>query len=222
MNLFQSSKILNFESLRYQMVETQIISRDIEDKKVINAMKKVPRHLFVAKDLEEDAYNDHPLPIGLGQTISQPYMVAQMTSVLGTCGSSRILEIGTGSGYQASILAELVAEVFTIECIETLAHSAERVVRGLGYENIFMKIGDGTLGWQEHSTYDGILITAATPFFPLPLVEQLKDGGIIVAPIGDKSIQTLTKARKIGNKLHQEQLFDCVFVPLVGRYGWRE
>lgn len=222
MKLFQHSKSGDFESLRRKMVETQIIARNISNSQVIAAMLKIPRELFIPKYLQNEAYNDSPLPIGESQTISQPYIVAQMTQALEPKNTDRILEIGTGSGYQSVILAEIVQEVFTIECIETLARRAESVVEKLGYKNIFIKVGDGTMGWEEHAPYNGILITAATPKLPPPLVEQLKEGGIIVAPIGNKIVQTLTKITKIGGELHQEQLFECTFVPLVGAYGWKE
>lgn len=221
MKLFRRLKGGDFESMRHQMVETQIIGRGITNQQVIDAMMKVPRHLFVPTYLQNEAYNDYPLPIGEAQTISQPYMVAEMTAALEPKENDRVLEIGSGSGYQAAILAEIVNELFTIERIETLARRAENLLRQLDYKNIFIKVGDGTMGWQEYAPYDSILITAATPELPPPLVEQLKEGGIIVAPIGNKIVQTLTKIKKIGGMLHQEQLFDCMFVPLVGAYGWK-
>jgi protein-L-isoaspartate(D-aspartate) O-methyltransferase len=204
------------------MVETQLIPRGITDSQVLGAMMKVPRHLFVPEHLQEKAYNDYPLPIGEGQTISQPYMVAQMTEVLELTKESLILEIGTGSGYQTAILAEIVQKVYTIERIEVLAKRAKDLLNKLGYRNIFIKIGDGTIGWKEYSPYDRILITAGTPKVPSPLFDQLKEGGIIIVPIGDRVIQTLTRVRKIKGKIVEEKLFDCMFVPLIGKYGWKD
>lgn len=222
MKLFQHLKSGNFELIRRQMVETQIIRRGITNQQVVEAMLKVPRHKFVPQSLRNEAYNDYPLPIGEAQTISQPYIVAEMTVALESNKRSRILEVGTGSGYQSAILAEIVYEVFTIECKEALAMRAKRILEELGHKNIFTKVGDGTTGWQEYAPYDGILVTAATPQIPPPLIEQLKEGGTIVAPIGDRLTQILTKIKKISGKLHQEELFSCMFVPLIGTYGWHE
>lgn len=220
-SLMKSNSLKNyFDKLRKDMVDNQIIARGINNEYVIQAMLKVPRHLFVPKHLEEEAYNDYPLPIGENQTISQPYMVAEMTAQIEPQPHFRVLEIGTGSGYQSAILAEIVKEVYTIEKIEKLATSAMALLKKLGYNNIFIKVGDGTLGYEEAAPYDAIIVTAGTPKLPYPLFEQLKEGGIIVAPIGGKIFQTLTKIRKVNNEPKEERLFDCMFVPLIGEYGW--
>jgi protein-L-isoaspartate(D-aspartate) O-methyltransferase len=202
------------------MVETQIVGREIENRQVIKAMFEVPRHLFVPNYLQSEAYNDYPLPIGEAQTISQPYMVAKMVALLEPQEDSRILEIGTGSAYQAAVLAEIVQQVFTVEWIDGLAKKAESLTKRLRYDNISIKTGDGSVGWPEHAPYNGIVISAAAPELPAPLVEQLGEGGMIVAPVGNRVIQSLTRAKKISGKLQREQLFDCMFVPLLGAHGW--
>lgn len=203
------------------MVEEQIIARGIKDKRVISAMLKVERHLFAPKTLWRDAYGDYPLPIGESQTISQPYMVAEMTAILEPQKDHSILEIGTGSGYQSAILAELVQEVYTIEIIGSLANKAKQRLKKLGYENIFVKVGDGTLGLPEYAPYDGILVTAGAPELPEPLFEQLKEGGKIVIPIGNRVFQTLIRITKVKGKKEEESFFDCMFVSLIGTYGWK-
>jgi protein-L-isoaspartate(D-aspartate) O-methyltransferase len=202
------------------MVEKQIIGRGIENQQVIKAMMEVPRHLFVPDNLQNEAYNDYPLPIGEAQTISQPYMVAKMAALLGTQDNSRVLEIGTGSAYQAAVLAEIVQHVFTIEWVESLAKKAENLTEELGYDNISVKTGDGSIGWPEHAPYDSIIVTAAAPELPPPLITQLREGGVIVAPIGNRVLQTLTKMTKVSGELQEENLFDCMFVPLLGTHGW--
>lgn len=212
----------DFENLRRWMVETQIILRGVKDQRVINAMLKVPRHRFVPEELRERAYDDMALPIGEGQTISQPYMVAVMTELLEPDMAHRVLEIGTGSGYQAAVLAEIAKEVYTIERIASLSERARSIVRELGYENIFFKVGDGTLGWPEEAPFDRIIITAAAPEIPQTLIEQLNDGGIIVAPVGSRYSQILVKGIKKKGSLITEESVPCVFVPLVGEMGWRE
>lgn len=204
------------------MVETQIILRGVKDQRVINAMLKVPRHKFVPEELIYRAYDDMALPIGEGQTISQPYMVAVMTELLEPDINHRILEIGTGSGYQAAVLAEIAKEVYTIERVASLSERARTIIRELGYENIFFKIGDGTLGWPEEAPFDRIIITAAAPEIPQTLVDQLNDGGIIVAPVGSRYSQILLKGIKKKGSLITEESVPCVFVPLVGEKGWRE
>ncbi|MFN3740619.1 MAG: protein-L-isoaspartate(D-aspartate) O-methyltransferase [Thermodesulfovibrionales bacterium] len=213
---------MDFESLRRWMVETQIILRGVKDPTVINAMLKVPRHRFVPEELMDRAYDDMALPIGEGQTISQPYMVAVMTELIEPDINHRVLEIGTGSGYQAAVLAEIVKEVYTIERVASLSERARQIVRELGYENIFFKIGDGTLGWPEEAPFDRIIVTAAAPEIPDTFVEQLKEGGIVIAPVGSRYSQVLIKGRKQKGSLITEESVPCVFVPLVGEKGWRE
>ncbi|HHN65225.1 MAG TPA: protein-L-isoaspartate(D-aspartate) O-methyltransferase [Nitrospirae bacterium] len=213
---------MDFSELRKEMVRTQLLPRGIRDRRVIEAMLKVPRHLFVSESLRYRAYEDCALPIGEGQTISQPYMVAVMTELLELKGNERVLEIGTGSGYQAAILAELAKEVYTIERIETIAERAERILRELGYQNVYVFSGDGTRGLPEYAPFDRILITAGTPEIPDVLKEQLNDGGIIVAPVGSRYSQQLVKMIKRHNAYKMEFHTPCVFVPLIGEYGWKE
>lgn len=213
---------MDSEKLRRWMVETQLIERGIRDENVLRAMLKVPRERFVPEHLRERAYDDMALPIGEGQTISQPYMVGIMTELLELKGDEKVLEIGTGSGYQAAILAELSKEVYTVERIETLSRRAEDVIRSLGYSNIFFRVGDGTLGWKEYSPFDRIIITAGAPDIPEPLIEQLKDEGIIVAPVGVRFSQILIKAKKHKKDLIKEYSVPCVFVPLIGEKGWKD
>jgi protein-L-isoaspartate(D-aspartate) O-methyltransferase len=214
-----------FENMRKKMVEEQIVARGVTDKRVLSAMNKVERHKFVPESLREDAYKDYPLPIGKGQTISQPYMVAIMTEELlisppSLCGdmlesSDRVLEIGTGSGYQTAVLAEIVKEVYSVERVESLANDAMTKLKEMGYNNILVKTGDGSKGWEEYSPFDKILVTAGTNHIPDSLFEQLKEGGRIVIPIGDKYTQELTVVTKVNGKMQEKKLFDCVFVPLI-------
>lgn len=211
----------DFEQQRELMVKTQIIAREIKDPLVIQAMKRVPRHMFVDESLIYDAYGDYPLPIGEGQTISQPFMVASMTEQLELTGGEKVLEIGTGSGYQAAALAEIVREVYTVERIEPLAERAKKILDELGYKNVYISVGDGTLGLPEYSPYDAIIVTAASPDVPPPLFEQLKEGGRMVIPISDYFGQTLVRVKKKNGKEIRERLYGCVFVPLVGEYGYR-
>lgn len=212
----------DYERLRNLMVDTQLASRGINDKRVLAAMRKVPRHLFVPEESRWQAYEDMALPIGEGQTISQPYMVAIMTQLLELRGDEKVLEIGTGSGYQAAILAELAREVYTIERIEALGGKVEALLRELGYWNIYVFIGDGTKGLEEKSPFDRIIITAAAPKIPTCLVSQLNDGGIIVAPVGQRFSQLLIKVRKSKDALDEEYSTPCIFVPLIGEYGWKD
>jgi len=207
---------------RERMVETQIKARGLKDERVIKAMLKVPRHLFVDEALRDQAYGDFPLPIGEGQTISQPYIVALMTEALELKGNERVLEIGTGSGYQTAILAELALWVYTIERFPMLLERAKKVLKELGYKNISFKLDDGTLGWKEASPFDAIIVTAASPDIPPPLVEQLAEGGRMVIPVGDEFSQTLIKGVKKGGKLHTKALEPVRFVKLVGAYGFKE
>jgi protein-L-isoaspartate(D-aspartate) O-methyltransferase len=220
-DLSKSTDMVNFQKLRNLMVDTQLIPRGIRDPRVLDAMRKVPRHLFLDESQWYKAYDDMALPAGEGQTISQPYMVAIMTELLGLSGDEKVLEIGTGSGYQAALLGELSQDVYTIERFQSLSDRAREVIRGLGYENIHLKVGDGTLGWPDAGPFNRILITAGAPEIPEPLIEQLSDGGIIVAPVGDRSSQQLIRVRKGKEGLSREYHTPCVFVPLVGKYGWR-
>ena len=212
---------MDFEELREFMVRTQLIPRGIMDERVLSAMKKVPRHLFVDESMQHRAYDDMALSINEGQTISQPYMVAVMTELLELKGNEKVLEIGTGSGYQGAILAELSKEVYTVERIASLAQRSEDKFASLGYMNIHVKVGDGTLGWQEQSPFDRIIITAGAPKIPDPLTEQLSEGGILIAPVGDRFSQILLKIKKTRGKLSEEHHTPCVFVPLIGTHGWK-
>jgi len=203
---------------RERMVSRQLASRDITDHRVLEAFLTVPRHAFVPESSRCSAYGDFPLPIGNGQTISQPYMVAIMTQLLKVSDTSTILEIGTGSGYQAAILAELAARVYTIEYIPNLASAAEKVLDSLGYKNIFVKAGDGYLGWPENAPFDGIIITCAPEKLPEPLVKQLKVGGRLVVPVGPQShAQTLTVYTKTESGLVADYEGGCFFVPMRGQ-----
>ncbi|MEO0161354.1 MAG: protein-L-isoaspartate(D-aspartate) O-methyltransferase [candidate division WOR-3 bacterium] len=204
------------EQARRQMVEEQIVARGIKDSNVINALLKVERHKFVPKEYEKYAYSDGPLPIGEGQTISQPYIVALMTEVLELKGNERVLEIGTGSGYQAAVLALIAREVYTIEIIPELANSARNRLERLGYKNIHVKCGDGFLGWPEKAPFDAIIITCAAPRVPEPLIEQLAPGGRLVVPEGDEW-QMLVLYRKEKNKLEKQELIPVRFVPMQGK-----
>ena len=203
------------------MVATQLRRRGIADGRVLDAMSKVPRHRFLPAP-DPAAYDDHPLTIGEGQTISQPYMVAVMTQALALRGGEKVLEVGTGSGYQAAVLAELCRQVYSIERIVSLAERARHVLADLGCRNVEIVVGDGTLGLPEHAPYDGIVCTAAAPAIPPPWVEQLAEGGRIVAPIGDRWAQSLVIATKEQGEVKQRYDLGCVFVPLLGRHGFQE
>lgn len=211
----------NYQELRDFMVNLQLVPRGIKDKRVLDAMRKVPRHLFMPESRRFEAYEDMALPIGEDQTISQPYMVAVMTELLELKGDEKVLEIGTGSGYQAAILAELAKEVHTIDRIPALAESAGRTLRELGYENVHVRIGDGSVGLGDEAPFDAIIVTAAAPAIPAPLVDQLREGGIIVAPVGERFSQVLIKGRKKKGAFVEEKNTPCVFVPLIGEYGWK-
>ncbi|MCD6232240.1 protein-L-isoaspartate(D-aspartate) O-methyltransferase [Candidatus Aerophobetes bacterium] len=213
---------VDYTKLRQRMVEEQLISRGIKDKRVLTAFLKVEREKFVPKNLRKEAYEDFPLSIGEGQTISQPYMVALMTQCLKLQGEEKILEVGTGSGYQTAILAELSKEVFSLERIEKLAHKARRILHNLGYTNVQIFVANGTLGWEEFSPYDRILVTAGAKEVPLPLIEQLKDEGIMVIPVGDLYSQKLKVIEKRGDVINSRTVESCIFVPLIGKYGWDE
>lgn len=201
-------------------VAEQLISRGISDPLVLAAFRKVARELFIPVELHAHAYDDCALPIGEGQTISQPYMVAIMTELLQLKGPETVLEVGTGSGYQAAILAELCRKVYTIERLLSLSDQAKTVLDKIGYTNIEFVVGDGTAGCPEAAPYDGIVVTAGCPRVPEPLVEQLKSGGRLVVPVGDRWQQILTTVTKGHKKLAIEESLACVFVPLVGKYGW--
>ncbi|OFW56306.1 MAG: protein-L-isoaspartate O-methyltransferase [Candidatus Solincola sediminis] len=208
--------------LRKKMLEEQIAGRGIKDSRVLAAMEKVPRHLFVPESMRDRAYEDSPLPIGGEQTISQPYMVAWMTDLLHIGKDDRVLEVGTGSGYQAAILCELAAYVYSIEKNPELAAGAEEMLRSLGYKNISIKVGDGTKGWPEEAPFDGIIVTAGAPSVPQPLLDQLAEGGRLIIPVGSKTMQVLTVITREVGKFQAKQEGSCVFVPLVGRFGWQK
>jgi len=210
----------NFERLRREMVQSQLERRNLKDRRVLEAMRKVPRHRFVPEQSRGEAYEDHPLPIGEGQTISQPYMVAIMTELLELRGGEKVLEIGTGSGYQLAILAELAREVFSVERWGPLADRSRARLRELGYRNIEIRTGDGTLGWPERAPFDGIIVTAGAPKIPPPLLEQLSEGGRLVIPVGEERHQELCRVVKEGGGTRKEYFGGCVFVPLVGEHGW--
>lgn len=196
------------------MVRTQIMARGVRDTATLRSMKNVPRHLFVPPDQRRAAYDDTPLPIGFGQTISQPYIVAYMTELLRPAPGKRFLEIGTGSGYQAAILAEITDTVYTIEIISQLGHAAAQRLKELGYKNAFVKIGDGYYGWEEHAPFDAIIVTAAAEFIPPPLISQLKDGGRMVIPVGSPFlVQQLMLVEKRGTQISTRSLMTVRFVP---------
>ncbi len=204
----------NFSREREKMVESQIKNRGVKDEKVLEAMKKVPRHLFVSKEMLPYAYSDEPLPIGYGQTISQPYIVAYMTEVLQLTGRERVLEVGTGSGYQAAVLAEIAEEVYTIEILGELSLRAQKILSQLGYKNINFKIGDGTLGWPEYAPYDGIIVTAAPSKVPEGLKKQLRISGRMIIPVGS-TFQELVLITRDKKKFKKKKLLPVRFVPLV-------
>lgn len=211
-----------YEIERQRMVEEQLLSRDIRDRRVLQAMRTVPRHLFVPAEYRYLAYSDGPLPIGCGQTISQPYIVALMTQLLRLRGDENVLEVGTGSGYQAAILAHLARQVHTIERFPELAEQAAAVLKSLGLTNVQVHIGDGSLGLPDHAPFQAIIVTAAAPEVPRTLLDQLADGGRLVLPVGGKMSQFLERWRRRGAKFEQEILAPVAFVPLRGRYGWQD
>ena len=213
---------MEYATARNRMVENQLISRGIKDPRVLDAMRKVPRHRFVEEALFSQAYNDHPLPIGEKQTISQPYMVALMTEALELQGGERVLEIGTGSGYQTAILAELAEKIYSIERIRTLSVKAQRILDDLGYFNVVLKVGDGTMGLKEEEPFDGIMVTAGSPDVPQPLVDQLAMGGRLVVPVGDRYTQSLIKIVRAKEGITKTDLGGCRFVNLLGTHGWKE
>jgi protein-L-isoaspartate(D-aspartate) O-methyltransferase len=196
------------------------VPRGIADQRVLAAMREIPRHMFVAPGMETRAYGDHALPIGEGQTISQPYMVALMTQALELDGTERVLEIGTGSGYQAAILSRLSEQVFSVERMPALATRARELLESLGMSNVAIRTGDGTIGWKEFEPYDRIIVTAGAPDVPPSLVDQLGDPGAMVVPVGSRGLQQLRIIRKDKGRLTSVEAGGCVFVPLVGREGW--
>jgi protein-L-isoaspartate(D-aspartate) O-methyltransferase len=209
---------------RMKMVDSQIRSRGIRDERVLRAMEKIPRHLFIDEGLIDQAYNDNPLPIGEKQTISQPYIVALMTEALELKGREKVLELGTGSGYEAAILAELADRVFTIERIASLAQKARKLLESLNYYNVVIRVGDGTYGWREESPFDAIAVSAGSPSIPRMLVEQLAIGGRLVIPVGGRYSQSLIKLTRLSENpddVKREDLGGCRFVNLIGEYGWK-
>ncbi|OGL44881.1 MAG: protein-L-isoaspartate O-methyltransferase [Candidatus Schekmanbacteria bacterium RBG_13_48_7] len=211
-----------FYNSRIRMVQDQIIKRNINNEKVIQAMIKVPRHLFVDTLFASRAYGDYPLPIGNNQTISQPFMVALMTDLMDLDNEQRVLEIGTGSGYQTAILAEIAGKVFSIERIPALAKKARNLLDQLGYYTVLIQVMDGSGGWSEKAPFDRILVTASSPQIPEPLVEQLVDGGKLVIPVGKGSVQNLKIIEKTGDKMKIEDYGGCKFVKLKGKFAWQE
>jgi protein-L-isoaspartate(D-aspartate) O-methyltransferase len=214
--------VINEKKERNRMVDDQIIPRGVRDERVLAALRKVPRHEFLPEAIRGMAYADNALPIGEGQTISQPYMVGLMTELLALKGTERVLEIGTGSGYQAAVLAELCEKVYTVERIKTLADRARATLDRLGYRSVAIKVYDGTYGWKDMAPFDAILVTAGSPDIPAPLVEQLKEGGKMVIPVGTRYGQELIRIIKTAEGTLQEQSIPCVFVPLIGNHGWKE
>ncbi len=213
---------IKYERQREEMVRSQIEARGIKDPDVLSAFRRVPRHLFVSEALRDQAYGDYPLPIGEQQTISQPYIVAEMTQALELDKDDRVLEIGTGSGYQAAILAQIVYRVYTIERIRSLHIQARSLFDKLQYHNIVTRYGDGTKGWQQESPFNAIIVTAGAPEVPEILVNQLVVGGRLVVPVGNQHTQELIKIDRRGNSIQQSNLGGCRFVKLVGEHGWRD
>ncbi len=213
-----------YRKQRLKMVETQIRARGIEDRRLLKAMETVPRHLFVDEAIISQSYNDSPLPIDEHQTISQPYIVALMTDALELTGKEKVLEIGTGSGYQAAILAMLADHVFSIERIPALATKARRLLEGMNLFNVAVRVADGTYGWRDEAPFDGIIVTAGAPALPEPLAAQLSVGGRLVIPVGGRFTQTLMKYTRLSedpNDLKKENLGGCRFVDLIGDHGWQ-
>jgi protein-L-isoaspartate(D-aspartate) O-methyltransferase len=209
-----------FARERERMVDEQLARRGISDARVLEAMRRVPRHLFVDEALRERAYGDHPLPIGQEQTISQPYIVALMTALLAVDAEQKVLEVGAGSGYQTAVLAELARRVCSIERLSGLAQRARALLEQLGYTNVWIRIGNGTLGWPDEAPFHRILVAAGGPSVPAPLFEQLAEGGRIVVPLGDEWNQTLTLVEKVGGRMVTSGHGECKFVKLVGKFAW--
>ncbi len=216
----KTSEVRDFAASRAAMVEWQLRQRGIHNRRVLEAFREVPRHLFVPPELVPHAYDDCPLPIGEGQTISQPYMVAVMTEAAALTGREKVLEIGTGSGYQAAILARLAARIYSVEQNAALSAAAEERLRRLGVTNVICLLGDGSLGYPEAAPYDAIIVTAAAPTIPNSLVEQLAPHGRLVIPVGSRDSQELLLVRRQNGEISRETINYCRFVPLGGRYGW--
>ncbi len=210
----------NFNTLRTKMVKEQLIPRGIKDKRTLKVFREVPRELFVDDKYLDNSYEDHPLPIGNGQTISQPYIVALMTESLSLSPTDKVLEIGTGSGYQTTILAKMCREVYSIERFSGLAKKAEKVLEDLEIKNVTFKIADGSIGWEEQAPFDAILVAASAPRVPEPLLEQLNENGRLVIPVGSMYSQSLLRLVKKGGVIERKDICGCVFVPMVGKYGW--
>lgn len=210
----------DYRIAREKMVKNQLVPRGIADQGVLKAMRKIPRHLFLEEALVGEAYNDHPLPIGQQQTISQPYIVALMTQALELTGKEKTLEIGTGCGYQTAILAELSEKVYTIERIRLLMEEARALLAELNYLNVIFSAFDGTTGWKEYEPYDAVMVTAGAAKIPQPLLEQLADGGRMIIPIGDKTSQELIKITRDKDHYDKKSLGGCRFVDLIGIHGW--
>jgi protein-L-isoaspartate(D-aspartate) O-methyltransferase len=210
----------DYRLARERMVRNHLISRGITDKRVLLTMGRIQRHLFIEEALHGEAYNDHPLPIGHQQTISQPFIVALMTEALELKGTEKTLEIGTGSGYQTAILADLSKTVYTVERIRPLQENARRLLESQGFSNILFKANDGTYGWKDFEPYDAILVTAGSPKIPEPLLKQLSERGRMIIPVGNRAGQDLIKVTRVGNSFKEENLGSCRFVDLVGAYGW--
>ncbi len=209
-----------YETARARMVEEQLVQRGVTDERVLAAMRRVPRHLFVEVPLRDRAHGDHPLPIGEEQTISQPYIVGFMTQLLELRGQEKVLEVGTGSGYQTAVLAELARRICTIERLPRLAERARALLEQLGHDNVWVRVGSGTLGWPDEAPFDRILVTAGGPSIPPPLFQQLGEGGRMVVPVGDVANQTLTVVEKVHGEMKTRLCGDCKFVKLVGKYAW--
>ena len=209
-----------FQELRDRMVDEQIVGRGVSDERVLEAMRRVPRHEFVPSELAFQAYEDHPLSIGWGQTISQPFIVAFMTQAVDLQPASRVLEVGTGSGYQAAVLAQICDEVYTIEIIPELAERAAAVLKVLGYGNIRLTTGDGYEGWPEHAPYDAIIVTCSPTDVPPPLVDQLAEGGRMIIPIDENGNQSLVLMNKKDGRLTQRSILPVLFVPMIHKKGW--
>jgi protein-L-isoaspartate(D-aspartate) O-methyltransferase len=219
--VFRNKKPVDYDKARARMVDEQLVTRGVTDERVLQAMREVPRHRFVPESRRSQAYQDRPLSIGYGQTISQPYIVAYMTSLLELTGEEKVLEIGSGSGYQTAVLSRVARRVISIECIKELADSARRILEELGYDTVEVILGDGGAGLPEESPFDAILLTAAAPEVPIPLREQLIDGGRLVAPVGSRYDQILVRLRRCGAGWERETLGPVIFVPLTGHHGWR-
>jgi len=213
---------MEYQIQREKMVQEQLIARGIKDEKVLQAMRKIPRHLFVEEAFAMRAYGDHPLPIGEKQTISQPFIVGYMIEALAMNKNSRILEIGTGSGYQTAVLAELCQKVYSIERIKGLAQKAQRLLEQLGYHNSQIRVDDGSRGWPEKAPFHGIIVSASSPQVPPSLCEQLEEDGRMIIPVGTEKSQVLKFIHKKNGQIFEDDKLRCTFVKLIGEHGWRE